>query len=490
MTAVVTWLRVLVAASVVCCGSPRRGRCEDAAERRRRPPPPRPRRPTTTVAADDHAPTTTTTTAPPMACAARAAPRAAVTPPGWCWRCCATNADGTFLARAPCGREVTVRGTPAHRGQRGARPRPRGRRAWRGRPERHNEKAMNLAIAEATKRRLEALGATVVLTRTADYRITLAQPRRHRHQPAAAAVRLHPPQRRARRPRRARCRDLLPDRVTGVEAGRGAALRGDRRGLRRLRRPVGGRPRCGREVPATQRRSRLLRDPQPHGGRAGRAVRGGIHLEPGRGGAPRRPRFQAVEAAAIAGRHRQVRLHRRPRHWLRRAISEDAARRPGRRRHGCEDRRWADDRLPVVLRGVGWPAGPGAPTRIGVGWGGRPPRRGYRGRGRPTDGNDGISSGSWMADAMRWPTKTMAMPPAMKSIPPVVALSSAMSPRKMGVRAPWSPPPIQLVARRQSWRHCTRAQADDDEEQAAARGLEVVGAGPGPRWPGTGSPRT
>ena len=32
---------------------------------------------------------------------------------------------------------------------------------------------MNLAIAQETKRRLEALGATVVLTRTADYRITL-----------------------------------------------------------------------------------------------------------------------------------------------------------------------------------------------------------------------------------------------------------------------------------------------------------------------------
>ena len=32
---------------------------------------------------------------------------------------------------------------------------------------------MNLAIAQETKRQLEALGATVVLTRTADYRITL-----------------------------------------------------------------------------------------------------------------------------------------------------------------------------------------------------------------------------------------------------------------------------------------------------------------------------
>ena len=43
------------------------------------------------------------------------------------------------------------------------------------------EKAVNLAVAQETKRRLEALGATVVLTRTADYRITLAQPGRHRH---------------------------------------------------------------------------------------------------------------------------------------------------------------------------------------------------------------------------------------------------------------------------------------------------------------------
>ena len=48
------------------------------------------------------------------------------------------------------------------------------------------EKAVNLAIAQETKRQLEALGATVVLTRTADYRITLRVPRRHRHEPEAA----------------------------------------------------------------------------------------------------------------------------------------------------------------------------------------------------------------------------------------------------------------------------------------------------------------
>ena len=36
------------------------------------------------------------------------------------------------------------------------------------------EKTVNLAVAQETKRQLEALGATVVLTRTADYRITLA----------------------------------------------------------------------------------------------------------------------------------------------------------------------------------------------------------------------------------------------------------------------------------------------------------------------------
>lgn len=36
------------------------------------------------------------------------------------------------------------------------------------------EKALNLAVAEATKAALEREGATVVLTRTADYRVTLA----------------------------------------------------------------------------------------------------------------------------------------------------------------------------------------------------------------------------------------------------------------------------------------------------------------------------
>jgi N-acetylmuramoyl-L-alanine amidase len=47
------------------------------------------------------------------------------------------------------------------------------------------EKAVNLAVAEATKVELERLGATVVLTRTSDYRITLLAR-------AAIASALHP----------------------------------------------------------------------------------------------------------------------------------------------------------------------------------------------------------------------------------------------------------------------------------------------------------
>ena len=86
----------------------------------------------------------------------------------------AANPDDSFVARAPCGGEVTVTGQalgganvvldPGHGGDEPGAVGPAGT----------TEKAVNLAIAQQTARRLEALGASVVLTRTADYRITLA----------------------------------------------------------------------------------------------------------------------------------------------------------------------------------------------------------------------------------------------------------------------------------------------------------------------------
>ncbi|MEQ1788620.1 MAG: N-acetylmuramoyl-L-alanine amidase, partial [Acidimicrobiales bacterium] len=131
------------------------------------------------------APTTTTTAAPittttepavawPSVPDPGAPARAVVTPTGVVLAVLATNADGSFLARSPCGAEVTVAGqalTGAHvvldPGHGGDEPGAVG-------PGGTIEKAVNLAVAQEAARRLEARGAIVVLTRTSDYRITLA----------------------------------------------------------------------------------------------------------------------------------------------------------------------------------------------------------------------------------------------------------------------------------------------------------------------------
>lgn len=119
----------------------------------------------------------TTTTAPPIVWPALpndGVPRAVTTPNGLVLAVLSALDGGQFVARSPCGNEVTVFGAPlsgatvvldpGHGGDEPGAVGPAGTR----------EKDVNLAIAFEAKRQLEAQGATVVLTRTADYRITLA----------------------------------------------------------------------------------------------------------------------------------------------------------------------------------------------------------------------------------------------------------------------------------------------------------------------------
>ncbi len=123
---------------------------------------------------------TTTTTAPsPPSIAWPVLPgdgiaRAVVTPNGVVLAVRSALGDGRFVAQSPCGNDVTVAGAPlsgatvvldpGHGGDEPGAVGPAGTR----------EKDVNLAIALEAKRLLEAQGATVVLTRTADYRITIA----------------------------------------------------------------------------------------------------------------------------------------------------------------------------------------------------------------------------------------------------------------------------------------------------------------------------
>ncbi len=119
-------------------------------------------------------PTTTTTVAPIVWPALAGGPRAVVTSTGVVLAVVRANADGTFVGRSPCGNEVTVVGTPLAGANVVLDPGHGGDEPGAVGPAGTTEKAVNLAIAQEAKRRLEALGATVVLTRTADYRITIA----------------------------------------------------------------------------------------------------------------------------------------------------------------------------------------------------------------------------------------------------------------------------------------------------------------------------
>ena len=123
---------------------------------------------------------TSTTTEPPRPAIAWPAPapdgtaRVVTTSNGVVMAVLSDAGDGRFVARSPCGKEVTVSGRPLRGAAVVLDPGHGGGEPGAVGPAGTREKDVNLAIALETKRQLEDLGATVVLTRTGDYRITLA----------------------------------------------------------------------------------------------------------------------------------------------------------------------------------------------------------------------------------------------------------------------------------------------------------------------------
>lgn len=131
----------------------------------------------TEASATTTTPAETTTTQPRVAwppVPADGVARAVVTPNGVVLAVLSAAGAGRFVAESPCGNQVTVSGAslpgatvvldPGHGGDEPGAVGPGGT----------TEKDVNLAVALETKRQLETQGATVVLTRTGDYRITLA----------------------------------------------------------------------------------------------------------------------------------------------------------------------------------------------------------------------------------------------------------------------------------------------------------------------------
>lgn len=100
--------------------------------------------------------------------------RAVTTPSGQTLPVLADNGDGTHVVETPCSNQATVSGTPlagahvvldpGHGGEESGAVGPNGLR----------EADVNLAVAQRAAETLQAAGATVVLTRTSDVRITLA----------------------------------------------------------------------------------------------------------------------------------------------------------------------------------------------------------------------------------------------------------------------------------------------------------------------------
>lgn len=125
---------------------------------------------------------TTTTLLPapvvrPWPAAADGTARAVVTPSGVVLAVQSMIADGRFIATSPCGEAVTVAGAPLEGASVVLDPGHGGDEPGAVGPGGTQEKDVNLAVALEAKRLLEEAGATVVLTRTADYRITLASRR-------------------------------------------------------------------------------------------------------------------------------------------------------------------------------------------------------------------------------------------------------------------------------------------------------------------------
>jgi len=132
---------------------------------------------TTTSAITTSTAAPTSTTSPPVpwpAISRDGAARAVTTPNGVVLAVVSSTGAGRYVARSPCGREVSVTGTPLAGATVVLDPGHGGDEPGAVGPGGATEKEVNLAIARETQGQLEAQGATVVLTRTGDYRITLA----------------------------------------------------------------------------------------------------------------------------------------------------------------------------------------------------------------------------------------------------------------------------------------------------------------------------
>ena len=100
--------------------------------------------------------------------------RAVVTRTGVVAAVVSATADGSFVVLSPCGNRVTVRGEPIAGALVVLDPGHGGSESGAIGPTGLKESAVNLAVAQEVQRDLEASGVRVVLTRTADYRVTLA----------------------------------------------------------------------------------------------------------------------------------------------------------------------------------------------------------------------------------------------------------------------------------------------------------------------------
>ncbi|HEY1279161.1 MAG TPA: N-acetylmuramoyl-L-alanine amidase [Acidimicrobiales bacterium] len=142
--------------------------------------------PTTTTTT---APSTTTTTAPPTTTTAGLVPgitpvwaavptsgpvKAIVTSTGVVLPVSGAAADGKYRVDTPCSNHAVVGGAPYYGANVVLDPGHGGDELGAVGKGGLTEKAVNLAVAEDTATLLRAAGAEVVLTRTSDYRITLA----------------------------------------------------------------------------------------------------------------------------------------------------------------------------------------------------------------------------------------------------------------------------------------------------------------------------